>query len=267
MGYVMRDRLSKYDEVAVSQYERYVMRLQTEKDKKTQQLKNPWAVKASLDTWVGFFEKVAATGFYIDGENITLGSNGISLNYQAYKNLVIKKYPEAVFDMQLVRKGDEFSFQKESGKVIYKHIFSNPFENKEYIGGYCIIKLRTGEFIELLSIKDLEQIRRTAKTDYIWKEWTGEMYLKTIIKRACKRHFKDAVESLDTMDNDNYELPEEGVISKQLEDSLALCKSVAEVNAFWIKHKTDKRTKQEVQSFINACAKRKDELRQEDENI
>lgn len=256
----MKDKLIKYDEVAVSQYERYVMRLQTEKDKKTQQLKNPWAAEQSLDTWVAFFEKVAATGFYIDGDNITIGSNGISLNYQAYKNLVIRKYPEAVFDMQLVRKGDEFSFRKENGKVIYKHTFGNPFGNDEYVGGYCVIKLRTGEFIELLSVKDLEQIRRTAETDYIWKEWTGEMYLKTIIKRACKRHFKDAVETLDNMDNDNYELPEEGELDSAISTKIEKCSTIAEVNALWLEHKTDKRTKSETASLIAACAKRKAEL-------
>src|SRR3990167_447789 len=204
----MKERLVKYDELAVSQYARYVMRLQTENDKKTQQLKNQWAAKLSLDTWVAFFEKVAATGFYIDGENITIGSNGISLNYQAYKNLVIRKYPEAIFDIQLVREGDIFSFKKENGKIIYSHSLENPFNNEKYVGGYCIIKLRTGEFIELMSVKDLEQVRRMAKTDNIWAAWTGEMYLKTLIKRACKRHFKDAVEALDRMDNDNYELPD-----------------------------------------------------------
>lgn len=264
----MRDRLSKYDEVAVSQYERYIMRLQTEKDKKTQQLKNPWAVKQSLDTWIAFFEKVAATGFYIDGDNITIGSNGISLNYQAYKNLVIKKYPEATFDIQLVRKGDLFSFKKESGKVLYTHEFTNPFNDEPFVGGYCVIKLRTGEHIEMLSVKDLEHIRKTAKTDYIWKEWLSEMYIKTIMKRSCKRHCKDAVEILDTMDNDNYDLPEEDELNEATSKEINDCKTIAQVNALWIRRKTDKRTKSETAALISACAKRKAKLSEvKNENI
>ncbi len=264
----MRDRLKKYDEIAVSQYERYVMKLQTEKDKKTGQLKNPWATNQSLDGWISFFEKVAATGFYIDGDNITIGNNGISLNYQAYKNLVIKKYPEAMFDIQLVRKGDVFSFKKESGKVFYTHEFTSPFNDEPFIGGYCVIKLRTGEHIEILSVKDLEHIRKTAKTDYIWKDWLSEMYIKTIMKRSCKRHCKDAVEILDTMDNDNYELPEEGELDDVISKEISACKTIPEVNALWIAHKTDKRTKSETASLIAACAKRKADLSEvKNENI
>lgn len=256
----MQERLDKYDSVAVSLYIRYIEKLQTERDKKTTQLKNPWSLKVGLDGWVAYFEKVAATGFYIDGDNITVGNNGISLNYQAYKNLVLKKYPEATFDMQLVREGDVFSFKKESGKVYYTHEFSNPFADAKYIGGYCVIKLRTGEFIELLSVKDLEQIRKTAKTDYIWKEWLGEMYLKTIIKRACKRHFKDAVETLDNMDNDNYELPENEGADDLIQADIDACATSEELTALWNKIKGDKRTKAQTKAIIDACATRKAEI-------
>lgn len=256
----MKSKLIACDDKAVDIYEQYVMRLQTEKDKKTNQLKNLWATKVSLDTWVRYFEKVAATGFFIDGENITIGINGISLNYQAYKNLVIKKYPEATFDMQLVREGDVFSFKKESGKVFYIHEFTNPFADEQYKGGYCIIKLRTGEFIELMSIKDLEQIRKTAKTDYIWAAWTSEMYLKTLIKRACKRHFKDAVETLDKMDNDNYEFPENEEIDKELKDLINSCKTNEELTQLWKENKKIKCTKEQTQAIIQACAERKQQI-------
>jgi len=256
----MQERLSKYDSVAVDLYIRYIEKLQAEKDKKTGQLKNPWSLKVGIDGWVAYFEKVAATGFYIDGDNITIGSNGISLNYQAYKNLVLKKYPEATFDMQLVRKGDIFFFKKESGKVNYTHEFSNPFGDEPFLGGYCIIKLRTGEFIELLSVNDLEHIRKTAKTDYIWKEWLSEMYLKTIIKRACKRHFKDAVETLDKMDNENYELPDAETPDDVIQTSIDACATNEELTALWNKMKGDKRTKEQTKAIIDACAARKAEI-------
>lgn len=256
----MKGRLEKYDEQAVTVYERYVMKLQTEKDKKTGALKNPWAINMSLDTWVAHFEKVAATGFFIDGDNISIGSTGISLNYQAYKNLVIKKYPEATFDMQLVRLSDEFSFRKENGKVYYTHNFSNPFGDEDYKGAYCIIKLRTGEFIELMSKKDLEYTRKTAETDYIWAAWTSEMYLKTIIKKACKRHFKDAVEILDTMDNDNYDLSIEEELDDNIQLSIESCNSSEELTALWQKYKNEKVGKKLMKAIIQSCAARKKEI-------
>lgn len=213
----MKEKLKTYDSVAVDVYERYVQRLQTEKDKKNGQLKNPWATKRSLSDWVYYFQKVANSGLYIDGENVTISNVGISLNYQAYKNLVLLKYPEATFDVQLVRDGDEFFFKKENGKINYTHTFTNPFGDKKVIGGYCVVKVRTGEFIEVMSLADLEQVRGTAKTQYIWKTWTDEMYLKTLLKRACKRHFRDITESLDIEDNQQYDPTTASLLIEKIE--------------------------------------------------
>lgn len=253
----MRARLEKYDDVAVAAYERYVQKLQTEKDRKTDKLKNYWASKTSLDAWIAYFEKVAATGFFIDGENITIGNNGISLNYQAYKNLVIKNYPEAVFDVQLVKEGDDFSFEKVNGKITYSHEMKNPFTEKPFVGGYCIIKLRSGEYIETMSLAELEKIRGTAKTDYIWSKWTNEMYIKTLMKRACKRHFKDIVETLDSMDNQNYELPKDETSDTEIQTEINECKTTDDLTKLWNKIKSEKRTKAETTSIVDACAARK----------
>ena len=256
----MKARLENYDEVAVSIYERYVHKLQTETDKQGK-LKNFWATKQSPDVWVGYFEKVAQTGFYIDGENITIGNTGISLNYQAYKNLVLKAYPEAVFDVQLVKQGDEFNFEKQNGKINYHHEMKNPFEDKPFVGGYCIIKLRTGEYIETMSLAELEKIRKTAKTDYIWSKWTNEMYLKTLMKRACKRHFKDVVDTLDTIDNQNYDV-EQVDIPDLLQSKLDKCKTNEELTELWKSEKKTKRSKEETQNLIDAFSARKAKLKE-----
>jgi hypothetical protein len=222
----MKEALKDYDSVAVDIYERYVIQLQTQKDKKKGGLKNFWATKRNLDDWVYFFKKVAKSGIYIDGENVTIGSNGISLNYQAYKNLVLIKYPEAIFDVQLVRQDDVFSFTKKNGVVDYNHEISGPFDNKPVIGGYCIIKIRSGEFIEIMSLQDLEHVRKTARTDSIWAEWTEEMYLKTLLKRACKRHFRDVTEALDLEDNNNYDLS----FATQIIEKVEACKTMEQLD-------------------------------------
>ena len=223
----MQEKLKNHDSVAVDIYERYVQKLQTEKDRKTGQLKNPWATKRNISDWVYYFQKVASTGLYIDGENITISNNGISLNYQAYKNLVLLKYPEATFDVQLVRDGDDFSFKKENGKINYTHELTNPFGNKKVIGGYCVVKVRTGEFIEVMSFADLEKVRATAKTQYIWNSWTDEMYLKSLLKRACKRHFRDITESLDIEDNQQYDPTTASLLIEKIE----ACETVEEFDS------------------------------------
>jgi len=154
------------------------------------------------------FRRVSEEGLVFDGKHITLQSNGISYDYQAYKNKMILAYPESTIDLSLVYKGDEFSVSKESGSVMYHHNIGNPLEQKteDITGGYCVIKNKRGEFLTLLSREDIDKHRKVAKTDMIWSKWPKEMALKTIIKKACKQHFSDIYEKIDEMDNGNYEL-------------------------------------------------------------
>mgnify|MGYP003671166801 FL=1 len=109
--------------------------------------------------------------------------------------------------MQIVRQGDTFEFKKESGKVIYTHVFGSPFKLKDKtIGTYCVIKNNRGEFIEFLNMDEVAKMKKVAKTKNIWNTWEDEMILKSVIKRACKRHFKDIVTNMENIDNENYDL-------------------------------------------------------------
>jgi len=57
-----------------------------------------------------------------------------------------------------------------------------------------------------MSKEDIEKHRKTAKTDYIWRQWFIEMALKTVIKKAVKQHFSDVFEKIEDTDNENYSL-------------------------------------------------------------
>ena len=130
-----------------------------------------------------------------------------TIDYHTYKNRLMENYPESMIDIQLVYEGDDFSFKKESGKVIYNHIINNPFsKDKKAIGGYCVIKNRLGEFIELMNETEILKCKEVAKMKNIWNNWADEMYLKTIMKRACKRFFHDITQDIDDEDNKNYDL-------------------------------------------------------------
>lgn len=157
------------------------------------------------------YEKVTKTGVVVDGEMVRLEyrakTNEVfaSYDYHAYKNRVIHKYPETLFDVQVVYHGDDFQFSKENGKVTYSHKFGNPFAtNKQLIGAYCIIKNTRGEFIELVNNDDIKNFRASANTTAIWDAWLSEMVKKSVVKRACKTHFKDIVQDIDEVDNENY---------------------------------------------------------------
>ena len=253
----IKARLKEYNQVNVDKYISY-LKSSTEY----------WIKSVTEDDFVRMFKEVDSTGLTIDGKEITLtylGKKlGVSLNYQAYKNLVLLKYPESTFDISLVKKDDTFSFKKENGKVYSTHVIQ-AFTDSEVIGGYCIIKNNNGEFLELMSIKELKEVRATAKTQAIWSKWTNEMYIKTIIKRACKRHFKDITVKLDTLDNLNYDVSNNQISIKE-EDNLDLdivekihdCKTLEELRELY----KDKNKSNNPKQFEASALKRSKELKE-----
>jgi len=169
-------------------------------------------------------------------------------------------YPETIFDMQNVNEGDTFSFLKESGKVIYSHKMNDPFAtNKKIIGTYCIIKNCRGEFIETLNQDDIKKMRNVANTQAIWDTWEGEMILKSVIKRACKRHFNDIVVNIETLDNDNYE-PENVTIDSDIQTKIQNCNTVDELQLLYDISINDI---EDEKVFIKLMTERKIEIKKE----
>jgi len=207
--------------VRVDIFINYLKQLEAEKkqnDNKEWVIKNTWFFNKSFteEVVIDLFNKVAKDNIFIDGDSITLGNNfgkiSVTYNFQAYKNLVLNIYPESIIDIQLVYKDDDIFFKKDSGKVIYEHTITDPFAvKKEIIGAYCVIKNKRGEFLETINKDDIVKFKAVAKTKTMWNEWEGEMVKKSIIKRACKTHFKDIVQNVDEIDNENYDLSKVGL--------------------------------------------------------
>ena len=189
------------------QFASYIIKLENERDS-SGKLKNPWLANRTEEEMAELFRRVAEDGLVFDGKHITLQPTGISYDYVAYKNKMLLAYPESQIDVSLVYEGDDFQVAKESGSVIYHHNIKEPFNRKEenIIGGYCVIQNRRGEFLTIMSKEDIEKHRKTAKTDYIWRQWFMEMALKTVIKKAVKQHFSDVFEKIEDTDNENYSL-------------------------------------------------------------
>jgi hypothetical protein len=188
-------------------FDAYVAKLKTEKGQDGK-LKNWWAPQKDDAFWENCWHVAEQSGLKFDGKHLTITQNGLTFDYVAYKNKMLQVYPDSIIDCSLVYKGDSFAFEKENGKVTYKHIINNPFEHEKekLIGGYCVIKNKRGEFLTLLSIPEIEQAKKVAKTDAIWKAWYAEMCLKTVIKKAVKFHFDDIYTVMEEEDNKNYDL-------------------------------------------------------------
>jgi len=160
----------------------------------------------------GLVKKFHNLGLPIDGVNVVItGKNMAMVTYNGYKNKVLETYPETEFDVQLIREGDTYSFAKESGSVIYSHNISDPFADSEpkIIGAYCVIKNKRGEFLETLNMNDYKEMKSGSKQSALWDKWASEFWLKSVIKRACKRHFNDIVSDIDKVDNEDFGLSDE----------------------------------------------------------
>lgn len=259
----IKKALSDYDQAQVEIYTSYLTALANARDNK-KQLKNPWMAYKKDTELITFFKKVSIDGLNFDGTHITLQSTGVSYDYIAYKNKMLLVYPETLFDVALVYKDDKFKFEKQSGRVTYTHEINNPFDQRQenIVGGYCVIKNKRGEFLTLLSAVNIAKHRKVAKTDTIWKAWFHEMCFKTLVKKACKQHFADMYQEIETLDNENYDL------ELPLDVDIAVKAEIEKINTLddLSKYYTDNKGKQAgiLEDFVKLLAKRKAEIVEEE---
>ena len=250
--------LKEYDQFQVKVYADYLEFV--ENDEKDGVKRNKWMKFRPDEFLIDCFKQVASEGLVFDGVHITLQGTGVSYDYQAYKNKMLIAYPESIIDDDLVYKNDVFDSRKESGKVIYSHEIQNPFSRKDdgLVGGYCVIKNRRGEFITLLGREDIEKHRKVARTDLFWKKWYSDMVRKTIIKKACKKHFADVFENIINMDNHENDIENDLDVSlstkQEIENIYTLEKLKEYYNTNKDKHQDDKA------GFDKMITKRKAEI-------
>lgn len=179
----------------------YVQKKIAETDRATGKPKNKYPPDFLLQS----IAECIDNGFALDGVNYVLTGNRMYMpTYKAYKNKLYMVYPDTIIDLQLIREGDKYSFAKESGSVVYSHQIGDPFAIAEpkIIGAYCIIRNKRGEFLETLNASDYKAMRDSSKTPSTWDKWASEFWLKSVIKRACKRHFNDITSVIDEKDNE-----------------------------------------------------------------
>lgn len=261
----VKDLLSEYNKINVQSYCDYIEKLKNKKDR-NKKLKYPWVSNVSISKFASIFKKVAQDGIFIDGDSVTLqyisGELTANYNYQAYKNKLISKYPETKFDLQLVCKDDTFSITKVDGNISYQHVISNPFDTKrEIVGAYCFISNSRGNFVETINKDDIDKIRSTAKTQAIWDDWYSEMVLKSVLKRACKRHFKDVTVNMDNIDNENSDVSED-LLSFEVKKEIESCINILDLKKLHDKYKYEYSNSP---TFVRLFSERKAEI-QEDEN-
>lgn len=229
----IRKMLREYPEQKTERYLSYVQKLKTEK-KRGGDLVNPWASKKPDGYWIDTFKDVADNvGLYIDGKSVSITSIGVTYDYNAYKNVLSKKYPETTYDYQLAYDVDEYVFHKKNGKIDYTHKIKDPFStSKKIVGAYAIIKNRLGEFLEVINLDDINKFKNSSRMPHLWKNWYDRMVLKSVIKRICKSAFYDVVETMYNQDNEHSN-PNNAKIESEMQEQIAACKTTEDIKKIW----------------------------------
>ena len=159
-------------------------------------------------------------GIPVDARGLAyLTRYGNELTYHiGYKGLVYKVKqlrPGAVVIPVLVFKEDTFSYESDSGTANYTYKPGKPlrddFENA--IGGFCYISYfkngREYSSVTPVSKSEIDEARKASKAGAYgpWKNWTGEMMKKVVVRRACKIEFigEPEMEAVLNMDNNDYD--------------------------------------------------------------
>lgn len=155
---------------------------------------NPQLQKYSQPQIMAGLLKGAYLGLDFYSKECYLIPYGDSLNYQTdYRGAkkLAKKYsvrPIKDIYAKLVRDGDEFEETITNGEqgVNFK---PKAFNDGKIIGAFAVCLFADGGMIcDTMSIADLENTRKSSKASNspAWKNFTGEMYKKTVLHRLCK---------------------------------------------------------------------------------
>lgn len=155
---------------------------------------NPQLQKYNKNQIVAGLLKGSYLGLDFYSKECYLIPYGEQLNYQTdYRGAkkLAKKYsirPIKDIYAKLVRDGDEFEEVIVNGEqgINFK---PKPFNDGKIIGAFAVCLFEDGGMqYDTMSLSDLENTRKQSKASNspAWKNFTGEMYKKTVLHRLCK---------------------------------------------------------------------------------
>ena len=112
------------------------------------------------------------------------------VDYRGSKKLAKKYSIRPIKDIyaKVVRQGDVFEETIVAGKPTI-NFTPKPFNDGAIIGAFaCVLYKDGGMEYDTMTLKELENTRRHSKASnsMAWKDFTGEMYKKTVLHRLCK---------------------------------------------------------------------------------
>lgn len=155
---------------------------------------NPDLAKYGQAQIVGGLLKGAYLGLDFYAHECYLIPYGKFLNYQTdYRGekKLVKKYsirPIKDITAEIVREGDDFSVGiKDNVRVV--NFTPKPFNTGKIVGAFALVEYTDGGIgIDTMSVAELENTRKHSKASNspAWRDFTSEMYRKTVLRRLCK---------------------------------------------------------------------------------
>lgn len=191
---------------------------------------NPDLQKYSQQQLLLGLAKGAILGLEFINKEAYLVPYGQKLNYQtSYTGSVklAKKYsirPIKDIYAKLVREGDVFEESVVHGEQTVNFI-PVPFNSMPIVGAFAVCQFADGGIqYDTMSLAELENTRKHSKASNspAWKDFTGEMYKKTVLRRLCK-HIEIDFESADQrsiFDDENaIETDPKEIASQEIEEN------------------------------------------------
>ena len=116
------------------------------------------------------------------------GAICLDISFQGLRKIATDSGAIEWAKVELVYKNDTFKYK---GPITQPDHEADPFSDRgSLVGGYCIARLPSGEFmIEVMNVDEINKVRDTSKASKNgpWVNWYDEMAKKTILKRAFKQ--------------------------------------------------------------------------------
>lgn len=125
------------------------------------------------------------------------------IDYRGAKKLAKKYSIRPIKDIyaEIVREGDLFEKKVDGNNTTIK-FEPKPFSDNKVVGAFAVVQYADGGLLcDTMSLKELEMTRSKSKAgnSMAWKDFTNEMYKKTVLHRLCK-HIELEFENVGQMD-------------------------------------------------------------------
>lgn len=124
------------------------------------------------------------------------GDLQVRVSYAGFIELARNTGKIGTINTEIVYAGEEFNYWIDNSGKNIRHVpdLDLDRETAEKRQVYCIAEVTGWKCpqIEIMTASQVARVRKAAQTDNVWKNWEGEMWRKSVIRRASKAWPKSA---------------------------------------------------------------------------